>query len=163
MKSNKNIFLFLLFSLILCLQIKAQATIYDSITISKFTADEKNSYAGNWNDSLEYGKFQQYLANEKTIWKNTKQTAKSLVDITQLTKLIRTNGTEDISKCFIPRHSVNYYKNGKIILFMLVCFECEGVRFSDIDGVSAIQDVKKRIHQIETLKKIFKEYNLINK
>lgn len=149
--------------LLLSIKTNAMTISYDSITISKFTANENTSYMGKWEDTLRLGKFNKYLKNEITVWRNTKQSVKSTPKIILLSNQIKANGTEDISKCFIPRHVVNYYKNGKIILFMLVCFECEGIRFSDMTTNNNVKDVKKRMQQIQSLKKIFDMYNLIGK
>jgi hypothetical protein len=152
--------------LILCICImmvtipgKAQSA-YDSITISRFLINE-SLYSAKWADTLKAGRFANYLAGEKAIWKKqVKQPERAMgvmAPILSLTERIKTNGTEDVSKCFIPRHSVNYYKGGKIVRYLLVCFECDGLRFSDDPAKKFISNVSVREAQMAELKKIFKE------
>lgn len=153
----KKYILFFIFYQAFVIDTNAQQA-YDSISISRFTAEEHNIHYANWKDSLKTGTYQQYLAEEKTIWKQASQASKTLPDILLLTKQIKTNGTEDVSKCFIPRHAVNYYKGGKLVRFLLVCFECDGVRFSDDPATSFIKNINTRDKQMAYLKKIFSNY-----
>ncbi|MBL7739862.1 MAG: hypothetical protein JNK14_11615 [Chitinophagaceae bacterium] len=74
-----------------------------------------------------------------------------------LVSRIKSNGTEDVAKCFIPRHSINFYKGGKIVRYLLVCFECDGVRFSDEPSKTFIKSVNARDRQMTELKKLFKD------
>jgi len=135
----------------------AQAqTDYDSITISRCTI-EQNWYGANWTDSLKAGKFKNYLKQEKIIWVKPAKASKVLPAVISLSNRIRSNGTEDVAKCFIPRHSINFYKNGKISRYLLVCFECDGVHFSDDPANSFVKSVDAREKQMMELKELFKD------
>jgi len=84
----------------------------------------------------------------------------SIPYIFSLVTRTRENGTKTIARCFIPRHSINFYRSGKIALYVLVCFECNGMEFSDTprenNGLLVNKDV--RMGQIEELKILFKDY-----
>lgn len=133
----------------------AQA-VYDSITISRSTI-ENDWHGAKWPDSLKAGKFKNYLKQEKTVWLKPAKASKVLPPVISLSNRIRINGTEDISKCFIPRHSINFYKNGRISRYLLVCFECDGVRFSDEPAKTFIKSIDTRDKQMVELKKLFKD------
>lgn len=130
---------------------------YDSVTISWNSIHEK-WYGAKWSDSVRIGTFRNYVRDEKTIWVKPAIPAKAIPALIPLLEEIRKNGTEDIAKCFIPRHSVNFYKNGKIERYLLVCFECDGVHFSDDPSKQFVKSVDVREKQIEKLKYIFKNY-----
>ena len=130
---------------------------YDSITISKFAIVEE-SYGANWRDTLKSGHFPNWISDEKTVWVKPRVVYKVLPLIISLAGRIKTNGTADVSKCFIPRHSVNYYKGGKITKYLLVCFECDGVRFSDDPKTTFVKSVGAREKQMAELKIIFKDH-----
>ena len=120
---------------------------YDSITISHFLIT--NELLGrNWKDTLKAGHFSNYLSDEKVVWKKWLVPAPRAMGVTDpilsLTERIKNNGTEDVSKCFIPRHSINYYKKGEISRYLLICFECDGLRFSDDPVKTFVKDVRKR-------------------
>jgi hypothetical protein len=127
---------------------------YDSITISRCSI-ENEWHGKSWNDTLKAGRFSAYLSKEKTIWRKPAHHPNTLPP--SLTYRIKTNGTEDISKCFIPRHSINYYKGGKIVRYLLVCFECDGFHFSDDPGKTFIKSIKTREKQLAEVKILFKE------
>ncbi len=141
--------------LITAIDLKAQST-YDSITISRCTI-ENNWYGAKWPDSLKAGKFKNYIKQEKTVWIKPATAPKVLPSVISLTNRIRSNGTEDVSKCFIPRHSINFYKNGKINRYLLVCFECDGVHFSDDPAKTFVKNLDVRDKQMAELKKLFKD------
>ncbi len=134
---------------------KAQVS-YDSITISRFLIREE-FYGARWNDSLKAGVFQNYLSDEKTVWVKPDKVFKVLPQIISIGNRIRSNGTADVSKCFIPRHSINYYKGGKIVRYLLVCFECDGLRFSDDPKEAFVKNVTTREKQMLELKEVFKD------
>lgn len=150
--------LLIVLSLFMSCWAKAQ-TNYDSITISRFLIT--NDLPGkNWKDTLEAGRYSNYITAEKTTWKRpTKMPPRAMGvmhPVLALMENIRKNGTEDVAKCFIPRHSVNYYKNGKIVKFLQVCFECDGLRFSDDPATTVVKSITKREEQMRELKKLFK-------
>jgi hypothetical protein len=60
------------------------------------------------------------------------------------------NGTEDISKCFIPRDAILIYTNGKLTTTALICFECDGVRIKGLE-TTIIKSVSKREKQMKEL------------
>lgn len=130
--------------------------VYDSITISRCAIEEK-WYGAKWTDSLKAGKFEKYLKQEKTVWIKPANVSKVLPAVVSLSNRIRSNGTGDISKCFIPRHSINFYKNGKITRYLLVCFECDGVHFSDEPVNTFVKSVDVRDKQMNELKQLFKD------
>ncbi len=141
---------------IAAMSVKSQIP-YDSITISKFLIVEE-SYGANWRDTLKSGHFPNWLSNEKTVWVKPAIVYKVLPEIISLLNRIKANGTEDVAKCFIPRHSINYYKGGKITKYLLVCFECDGMRFSDDPKNCFVKSVGVREKQMAELKVIFKDY-----
>lgn len=140
----------------------AQNGVYDSITLSYFKTNDVSNYGASWKDSLRLNTYKKYIAVEKMIWKNGLKKDKSSALIYSLSQAIKQNGTEDVAKCFIPRHAVNYYKKGKIIRYLLICFECDGVRFSDDPKIPFIKQVNKRTAQMLSLKKLFevKKYKI---
>jgi hypothetical protein len=112
-------------------------TIYDSITISKIVRRDS-------------------LVSEKKIWDRTGEMPANDQQILSLTDSIQLNGTGPIGRCFFPRHRVNFYKAGKISRYLLVCFECNELQFSDdIFPEVFVKDVSTRITQMEWLRKIF--------
>ena len=129
-------------------------TLYDSVTVSGCRIEEQ-WYGAKWKDTLRMGGFPNYIFNERTAWKKGSGRAKASPDILALANSIKANGTADIAKCFIPRHSVNFYKQGKIVRYLLVCFECEGVRFSDDPPVLFIKKEGARLKQLKELEKLF--------
>jgi hypothetical protein len=80
-----------------------------------------------------------------------------LPPVISLSNRIKSNGTEDISKCFIPRHSINFYNDGKVIRCLLVCFECDGVHFSDDPAKKIIKSIAAGDKQMAELKKLFND------
>lgn len=84
----------------------------------------------------------------------------------QLIKLLnnlRNNGTEDINKCFIPRHAITAYSNGEIVYHVLVCFECDGIRFSSQAKTTKVKSVTKREKWMKELKGIFVQHHFEEK
>ncbi len=128
-----------------------QAT-YDSITISKSGIAEKWP-DGKWADTLKTGRYKDYIFEESTAWK--KKTNADTAYLFKLLREIKLNGTEDVSKCFIPRHSMNFYKGGKIVRYMLICFECDGIRFSEESSGSPVKKAAKREAQMKELRLLY--------
>ncbi len=135
--------------------LKAQIN-YDSLTISKFLIKEE-MYGANWKDTLKAGHYPNYIADERTVWVKPPKVYKVLPAIISIAGRVKTNGTEDVSKCFIPRHSLNYYKGGKIVKYLLICFECDGLRFSDDTNKTFVKSIDEREKQMAELKNIFKD------
>ena len=128
---------------------KAEVSIYDSITIAKIKGDWTILDPGG-ND----------LVSEKSIWKDG--AGVNPVDILALTDSIRKNGTGPIGRCFFPRHRINYYKDGIIVLYLLVCFECNELQFSNDNFPEMfVKDKGKRMQQMDSLRIVFKD--LMNK
>lgn len=134
----------------------AAQPVYDSITISRSTI-ENNWYGANWKDSLKAGRIERYITQERIAWVKPGKVEKKSPPIVSLTNQIKSNGTGDVSKCFIPRHSINFYKGGKIVRYVMVCFECDGVRFSDEPARTFIKSVETRDKQMTELKTIFRD------
>ena len=145
-----------LFIFILIATVAAAQDRYDSVTISR-SLIEHNWFRGKWKDTLEAGKYKEYISQELTIWQKPAKISKVLPHVFALTNSIRMNGTDDVAKCFFPRHSINYYRGGKIARFLLICFECDGVRFSDDPPELFIKNIKTREKQMEDLKLLMKE------
>ena len=144
------------FTLLCSLCLNAQLD-YDSVTISRFI-ERKPSYGPGW-DRITHAGYPADLVSEHTVWVNPGK-ADSLPYIFSLANRIRENGTKSVARCFIPRHSINFYRSGKIALYLLVCFECNGMEFSDMprenNGLLVSKDV--RMGQIEELRILFKNY-----
>lgn len=83
--------------------------------------------------------------------------------IIKLLNNLRNNGTEDINKCFIPRHAVTVYSNDVVLYHVLVCFECDGIRFSSQVKTTKIKSVAKREKWMKELKAIFEKFHFEEK
>jgi hypothetical protein len=68
----------------------------------------------------------------------------------KLIQAIIKNGTEDISKCFIPRDAVLIYTNNKLTTTALICFECDGIRIKGLE-TTTIKSVSKREKKMKEL------------
>jgi hypothetical protein len=88
------------------------------------------------------------------------QTAKKLIT---LLKKLRANGSEDINKCFIPRHIIQLYNGDELVYSVLVCFECGGIRFSNETKTTGIKSAAKREALMKQLKALFKEFHFEEK
>jgi hypothetical protein len=151
----------LAFVLLLCAgSAVSQAQVsYDSITISRFLVTDE-LLGKNWKDTLGAGRYYNYITEEKTVYRKPLQPPPRAMGVIHpvlaLAERIKKNGTEDVAKCFIPRHSLNYYKNGKLVKFLQVCFECDGLRFSDDPSKTFVRDLATREKQMAELKELFK-------
>jgi hypothetical protein len=88
---------------------------------------------------------------------------------------IKKNGDGDVSKCFIPRHAILVYKQDSLYAKLVICFECEGFRytiFNEKEANTVFTDVKSykvRLKQLDMVSAIFavgykqKEIKLENK
>ena len=99
-------------------------------------------------DTLTVAHLSSYIKDERKI------SVDSSMLLTKLVEQIKANGTQHITKCFIPRHSINFYKDDKLVKFILVCFECDGVRFSDGTD-TPVKKANKRELQMKKLQKYF--------
>ena len=115
------------------------------VTLASFTRSEDYRLV----DTIDAAELPAYLSEERTL------SADSVVLIQNLLAGIRKNGTDDVAKCFIPRHSINFYKGDQLEKYVLVCFECEGVRFSERAVRTPVKNEEKRIGQMKELKKYF--------
>jgi len=80
---------------------------------------------------------------------------KTAATITKLVKNLRANGTSDINKCFIPRHVISFLKGDSVDLYVLLCFECDGVRFSTQSLTTNVKSIAKREKWMKELKQWF--------
>jgi hypothetical protein len=143
---RKTIGILLLFAavFIACDSTKTAGAINKKVTLSSFTASEDYRLI----DTLQPSLLPAYLERERRMMPD------SLDALETLLSDIKSNGTEDVTKCFIPRHSINYYENDTLKKFVLICFECDGIRFSDY-GSSAVKSEERRAEQMQKLKKYF--------
>jgi len=122
---------------------------YDSITISRCSIEDKYYEMGpKWPDKLKTGEFRNLINDERTIWirsAGSKEQVKPA--IFSLTEDIKNNGTQDVTRCFIPRHSINFYQRGKITRCLLVCFQCDGLHFSDDPKVFLLRTLIQGINK----------------
>ena len=146
----KKITSLLLVVLFLSLISQAQLN-YDSISISRFV----DRFVPNW--PVTEANYTGYIRQEKIIWEKPGKADTILPRILKLTNEIQANGSGALDRCFTPRHSVNYYKDGKIVLYLLVCFQCDGLLFTDKERRDFLVSREVRLKQIEELKSIFKE------
>lgn len=144
----KLVFLFLS-ALPLCTACNPPAKITDEtpakVTLASFTRSEDYRLV----DTLDAAQLPAYLSGERTL------TADSVMHLENLLAGIQKNGTEDVAKCFMPRHAISFYKGDQLEKFVLVCFECEGVRFSEKTGLTPVKSEEKRVEQMNQLKKYF--------
>jgi hypothetical protein len=146
MKKATSLLLLIFLSLISQAQMS-----YDSITIGRFV----DRFVPNW--PVTEANYTGYIRQEKTVWIKSGTADTVLPRILQLTKEIQANGSGALNRCFTPRHSVNYYKDGQIVLYLLVCFQCDGLLFTDKESRNFLVSREARLKQMEELKTIFKE------
>ncbi len=127
---------------------------YDSITVSR-SRIEQQWHRGKWIDSLKADRYSPYIFMERRIWKRDEKTKKQPAILATVNR-VKKNGEGDVAKCFIPRHSINFYKQGKIVRFLAICFECNGLRFSDGPYSDFVKSDRTREKQMEELKTYFK-------
>jgi hypothetical protein len=89
--------------------------------------------------------------NESFVSENPK-TAAALI---ALIKKLKANGTEDINKCFTPRHCITLIDGETVVYRALICFECDGIRFSNEKKTSAIKSAGNREKWMQELKRYF--------
>jgi hypothetical protein len=89
--------------------------------------------------------------NESFVSENPK-TAAALI---ALIKKLKANGTADINKCFTPRHCITLLNGETVVYRALICFECDGIRFSNQKNTSAIKSVENREKWMQELKRYF--------
>lgn len=145
------------FLLAFSLAVNSQAQVaYDSVTISRFV--ERIAPEGKEWNSIKYAGHTAFMVNEHAVWINSGE-PDSLSYIFSLTKRIRDNGAKSLGRCFIPRHSINFYKDGKISRYVLVCFQCNGFEFSDmpLEHTGLLVSEEVRMQQIGELKILFKD------
>jgi hypothetical protein len=99
------------------------------------------------------------LVDESFVSENPK-TAAALIS---LIKKLKANGSDDINKCFIPRHCITLMNGDKILYRVLVCFECDGIRFSNEGKTTKIKNVGYREKAMTDLKKYFTQFHFNTK
>lgn len=80
-----------------------------------------------------------------------------------LIKKLKANGSADINKCFIPRHCITLLNNDTVVYHILVCFECDGVRFSNEKKTTRVKSVEYREKAMATLKTYFTRFHFNEK
>lgn len=123
---------------------RTAATNNNEVTVSTFTASEDYQLI----DTIVAASLPPYITQERRV------PADSVAALETLLSDIKNNGTEDVTKCFIPHHSINYYDKDTLKKFVLVCFECDGIRFSDY-GSTTVKSEEKRAEQMSKLKSFF--------
>jgi hypothetical protein len=83
-------------------------------------------------------------------------TAKQIV---ALLNQLKANGTEDINKCFIPRHYIALKHNDSTVTEILICFECDGIRFSSQKSTTPVKSAEKREKLMARLKALFRQFH----
>jgi hypothetical protein len=105
-------------------------------------ADSANIRAGNYAGVIQQSK-------------KVSVDAATTKKIMNLLRLLQVNGSDDINKCFIPRHAIRIYLGETIVNDILVCFECDGVRFSNEPATKPVKNVAKREAYMKQLKALF--------
>lgn len=105
------------------------------------------------------GRYSGALVDSRHVSENPKTKAKLLA----LIKKLKANGSEDINKCFIPRHCVTLYNGDAVVYRMLVCFECDGIRFSNENKTTKIKSVEYREKAMAELKALFTQFHFEEK
>lgn len=126
----------------------------DRITFSRFDKPKDLALLDTVKSLVAFGKYQQFISEEREVYNKDSKT-KQFSAVKKLLNKISTNGTDDISQCFYPRHSINFYKGEKLVKYILICFECYGVRFSDERWVTNVKNEEKRIKLMDELKTYF--------
>ena len=80
---------------------------------------------------------------------------KTAASIIRLVNNLEANGTGDINKCFIPRHVITFMRGDSAYLQVLVCFECDGIRFSTQTQTTRVKSDIKREKWMKELKQWF--------
>ena len=76
-------------------------------------------------------------------------------EVSAILKSLKANGTEDINQCFIPRHAVTVYQGDAVLFQVMVCFECDGIRFTNEKQTTGIKNIAKREKLMASLKELF--------
>lgn len=88
---------------------------------------------------------------------------KTRAQLIALIKKLKTNGSEDVSKCFIPRHCITMTSGDSAAYYVLVCFECDGIRFSNERKTIRIKSVDNREKWLKELKGYFTRFHFDEK
>lgn len=80
---------------------------------------------------------------------------KTAAAITRLVNNLKANGTADINKCFIPRHVIGFLRADTVDFYVLLCFECDGVRISTQSKITKVKSEAKREKWMKELKQWF--------
>ena len=134
---------------------------YDRITLSKFDKPNDLALLDTVKQLLKTGGYGKFISSEQEVYNKSAKT-NDFNSVKSLLKKLSSNGTDDISKCFYPRHSVNFYQGNAIVKYVLICFECEGLRFSDERWITNEKDENKQIKVMNELKEEFTKEALVN-
>ena len=126
----------------------------DRITFSKFDKPRDLALLDSVKSTLVPGNYGSFISEEKEVYNKTSKATK-FSDVKRILNKLSNNGSDDISQCFYPQHSINFYKGGKLIKYVLICFDCYGLRFSDERWVTKVGSEKKRIDLMGELKAHF--------
>lgn len=72
---------------------------------------------------------------------------------------LKANGTDDINKCFIPRHYIALKHNDSTVTEILICFECDGIRFGNQKSATPVKSAEKREKLMLRLKALFRQFH----
>jgi hypothetical protein len=131
----------------------------ERITFSRFDKPKDLALLDTVKQMLFWGNYGKFISNEREVFVKGSKT-KDFSAIKKLLNKLSSNGSDDISECFYPRHSINFYKGGKIVDYVLICFECEGIRFSDERWITNVKSDEKRIALMKQLKEYFRNEGL---
>ena len=144
----------LLLTVLLVISVAASAQSFDRITFSKFDKPKDFALLDTVKSLLLTGNYSKFISGEKEVYP-AKGGNNHFAAVNKLLNKLSRNGSDDISQCFYPRHSINFYKGGKLVKYVLICFECYGLRFSDERWITRVRDEKKRMALMDELKAYF--------
>lgn len=134
----------------------AKAQKITGVSFSYFTPAIADTFrAGTVPEMISAGGYKGYLT--ETNWAS--ENPKTAAQLIALMKNLKANGSEDINKCFIPRHAVTLMNGDKVVYRALVCFECDGIRFTNEKKTTKVKSVAKREQAMRTLKKYFAQFH----
>jgi hypothetical protein len=147
-------------SLLLLWALLATAPLFaQRITDIRFAYFKEAAREDNGNDVLEIAGYRGREVDAGFVSENPTTRAK----ITRVLQQLRANGSGDINKCFMPRHVVTVYSNEQVLYRVLLCFECDGVRFSNQSKTGPVKSVGKREKAMAELKSVFSQYHFNEK
>ena len=131
----------------------------DRITFSKFDKPKDLALIDTVKGLLLAGSYGSFISEEKEVY-NKASATRNFSAVKNILQNLSNNGSDDISECFYPQHSINFYKGDKIVKYVLICFDCYGVRFSDERWITKVRNEKKRIDLMQELRTHFQSNGL---